>query len=149
MATLRREGDELVVLLNDLEKIGGLGGGPRVPLSAIRDVRVTDNPFRELRGLRAPGTGIPGVIALGTWRYRGGKDFAALYRGGPAVVVELEGAPLRRLLVPAHDAALLREELLGETAPRGAARDPSCGRGRRAASRSAAGSARRAHFAAP
>jgi|1185.fasta_scaffold723316_2 hypothetical protein len=118
MATLRREGDELVVLLNDLEKIGGLRSGPRVPLSAIRDVRVTDNPFRELRGLRAPGTGIPGVIALGTWRYRGGKDFAALYRGGPAVVVELEGAPLRRLLVSAHDAALLREELLSETAPR-------------------------------
>jgi hypothetical protein len=118
MATLRREGDELVVLLNDLEKIGGLRAGPRVPLSAIRDVRVTENPFRELHGLRAPGTAIPGVIAVGTWRYRGGKDFAALYRGGPAVVVELEGAELSRLLVSAHDAALIREELLSETAPR-------------------------------
>ncbi|MFL5926654.1 MAG: hypothetical protein ACJ77E_06945 [Gaiellaceae bacterium] len=118
MATLRREGGELVVLLNDLEKIGGLRSGPRVPLSAVRDVRVTENPFRELRGLRAPGTGVPGVIALGTWRYRGGKDFAALYRGGPAVVVELDGAKLSRLLVSAHDAAVLREDLLSEIARR-------------------------------
>src|SRR4051812_352575 len=114
MATLRREGDELVVLLNDLEKIGGLRSGPRVPLSAIRDVRVTDNPFRELRGLRAPGTGIPGVIAVGTWRYRGGKDFAALYRGSPAVVVELGGADFNRLLVSAHDAATVRDEIATE-----------------------------------
>jgi hypothetical protein len=118
MATLRREGDELVVLLNDLEKLGGLRSGPRVPLSAIRDVRVTNSPFRELRGMRSPGTGIPGVIALGTWRYRGGKDFAALYRGGPALVIELEGAGLARLLISAHDAALVREELLSEAEPR-------------------------------
>jgi hypothetical protein len=118
MATLRREGDELVVLLNDLEKLGGLRAGPRVPLSAIRDVRVTESPFRELRGLRAPGTGIPGVLALGTWRYRGGKDFAALYRGGPALIIELEGTDLNRLLISAHDAVLAREELLSETARR-------------------------------
>ena len=39
-------------------------------------------PFRELSGLRAPGTGLPGVIALGTWRGRGQKDFAALFDAG-------------------------------------------------------------------
>ena len=91
MATLRREGDEIVVKLNDLEKAGALHGDVRVPASAVRDVRVSTTPFRELRGIRAPGAGVPGVIALGTWRSRSGKDFAALYRGGPAVVVELEG----------------------------------------------------------
>ena len=61
--------------------------------------------------MRAPGTGLPGVLALGTWRGNGGKDFAALYRGGPAVVVELEGAPFRRLLVSAHDAPAVAELL--------------------------------------
>ena len=107
MATLRREGDEIVVKLNDVEKAGALHGDVRVPASAVRSVRVTESPFRELRGVRAPGTGLPGVIALGTWRRRGGKDFAALYRGGPAVVVELEGADFGRLLVSSHDAANL------------------------------------------
>ena len=111
MALLRREGPELVVLLNDLEKAGAFRGNVRVPAAAVRDVRVSESPFRELRGLRSPGTGWPGVIALGTWRGGGGKDFAALYRGGPAVVVELEGAEFRRLLVSAHDAADVVEAL--------------------------------------
>ncbi len=111
MATLRREGDELVLRLNDLEKTGALSGDVRVPFAAVRGVHVTSSPFRELRGLRAPGTGIPGVIALGTWRRRGGKDFAALYRGGPAVIVDLAGAPYGRLLVSAHDADSVAESL--------------------------------------
>jgi hypothetical protein len=118
MARVGREGDELVVRLNDLEKAGALRGDVRVPLSAVRTVTVSERPFRDLRGLRAPGAGLPGVIALGTWRYRGGKDFAALYRGGPALVVELdEDAPYRRLLVSAHDAVALREELVADTTP--------------------------------
>jgi hypothetical protein len=118
MARVGREGDELVVRLNDLEKAGALRGDVRVPLSAVRAVTVSERPFRDLRGIRAPGAGLPGVIALGTWRYRGGKDFAALYRGGPALVVELdEDAPYRRLLVSAHDAVALREELVADTTP--------------------------------
>ena len=111
MALLRREGPELVVVLNDLEKAGALRGDVRVPASSVRDVRVADAPFGELQGMRAPGTGRPGVIALGTWRGNGYKDFVALYRGGPAVVVELEGARWRRLLVSAHDAPAVVERL--------------------------------------
>jgi len=111
MATLRREGADVVVRLNDLEKAGALRGDVRVPAAAVREVRVTANPFRELRGIRAPGTGIPGVIALGTWRGGGGKDFVAVYRGGPAVVVELDGAVYRRLIVSAHDAPAVAEAL--------------------------------------
>jgi hypothetical protein len=111
MAMLRREGAELVVRLNDLEKAGAFHGDVRVLAAAVREVRVSQTPFRELRGMRAPGTGWPGVIALGTWRGSGGKDFAALYRGGPAVIVELENAEYRRLLVSAHDAADVAETL--------------------------------------
>jgi hypothetical protein len=117
MARVVREGDELAVRLNDLEKAGALRGDVRVPMSSVRSVTVSTTPFRDLRGIRAPGTGLPGVIALGTWRYRGGKDFAALYRGGPALVIELDGAEYRRLLVSAHDAVALREELVADTKP--------------------------------
>jgi hypothetical protein len=117
MARVGREGDELAVRLNDLEKAGALRGDVRVPMSSVRSVTVSTTPFRDLRGIRAPGTGLPGVIALGTWRYRGGKDFAALYRGGPALVIELDGAEYRRLLVSAHDAVALREELVADAKP--------------------------------
>jgi hypothetical protein len=113
MATVRREGDEVVVRLNDIEKTFAMRGDVRVPASALAAVRVTGTPFRELRGMRSPGTGLPGVIALGTWRYSGGKDFVAVYRGGPAVVVDLEGAPFKRLIVSAHDADIVVASLTG------------------------------------
>jgi hypothetical protein len=111
MAMLSRIGDELVVTLNDLEKMGAMRGDVRVPVFAVRSVRVSTNPFRELQGMRAPGTGIPGVIALGTWRSKSAKDFAAVYRGGPAVVVELQDAEFRRLIVSAHDAVAVADKL--------------------------------------
>jgi hypothetical protein len=104
MASLVAEQGELVLRLSRREKLGALHGDVRVPLGAVERVSVSPTPFRELRGMRMPGAGLPGVIALGTWRSRGGKDFAALYRGKPGVIVELRDAPYGRLLVSGDDA---------------------------------------------
>ena len=104
MASLVAEDGDLRVRLSRREKLGALHGDIRVPLDAVEDLHVSHRPFSELRGTRAPGTGIPRVIALGTWRYRGGKDCAALYRGKPAVIVRLRDAPFQRLLIAADDA---------------------------------------------
>jgi hypothetical protein len=104
MATLRREGNELVVKLSTLEKLGAVSDDVRVPWTSVRYVRVNESPFRELRGLRV-GTGVPGVVALGTWYARGGKMFAAIHRSDRGVVVELEGARYRKLIVTMPDAS--------------------------------------------
>lgn len=104
MATLTIQDGELVVALSRWEKAGAVHGDVRVPLHSVEDVSVSAQPFGELRGLRAPGAGWPRAIALGTWRYRGGKDFAALYRRRPAVIVRLRDAEFGRLLIAADDA---------------------------------------------
>jgi len=70
MATLAVDGNELVVRLSTLEKIGALRGNIRLPLASVRAVRVSETPWSELRGIRAPGTGLPGVISLCTRRGR-------------------------------------------------------------------------------
>jgi hypothetical protein len=103
MAHLAIEGAFLVIRLSWLERLGAFSGEPRVPLSAIREVRVTASPWKELKGMRAPGAGWPGTIALGTWRHDGVKDFCAVYRKGPGVVVELENARYARFVVSATD----------------------------------------------
>jgi hypothetical protein len=102
MAELRVEGSELVVAMSELEKLGAFRGDVRLPLSAVRAVRVAESPRSELRGIRAPGTGIPGIIALGARRGEG-HDFAAVYHDRPAVVVELDGATFDRLVISADD----------------------------------------------
>jgi hypothetical protein len=105
MARLIVEGPELVVGLSWLEKLGAFRGNVRVPLRAIQFASAEPDPWAALRGIRAPGTGIPGVIALGTRRYNGGRDFAAVVGDRPAVRVDLgEESPFARLVVSADDA---------------------------------------------
>lgn len=67
MAGLAVEGHDLVVLLNPVEKVGAMHGSIRVPLTNVIAVEPSNAVWHELRGLRMPGTGFPGVIALGTW----------------------------------------------------------------------------------
>jgi hypothetical protein len=112
VARIELGADRIVVRLGRFERLGALvAGDPSVPRAAVRAVRVSHRPFRELRGIRAPGTGFPGAIALGTWRRRRGKDFAAVYGKRPAVVVELEGAEWCRLVVSCDDAEEIARSL--------------------------------------
>jgi hypothetical protein len=112
MARLRVMGTTLRVALSPLERLGAfVASDPEVPLDAVSAVRVSEDPWQELRGIRSPGTGIPGVIALGARRSSAGKDFAAVYGHRPGVVVELEGAAYGRLVVSDTNAAAAAAEI--------------------------------------
>ncbi len=116
MASATLQDDTVVVRLGFLEKLGALHGGLRVPLSAIREVSVADT-FVPIRGLRLPGTGVPGVIALGTRRYRGERDFTALYKGREALVMELEGYKYKRVAISIADPEMKREQIKRAMSP--------------------------------
>ena len=106
MAELVIDDTTVRVELSALERAGAVRLDDLVvDRAAVTLVRSTTEPFGELRGLRAPGTGFPGRIALGTWRGRFGKDFVSI-RGhdAEAVVIELTGAPWARLVVGVDDA---------------------------------------------
>src|ERR1700690_4299472 len=90
--------------MSEVERFEALHSDVRVPMTAVRTVRAVDDPWPELRGIRAPGTGIPGVIAVGTRRGGFGKDFAVVHGRGPAGVVELNGGAFGRLIVTVDDA---------------------------------------------
>jgi hypothetical protein len=121
MATLTCDGGELVLQLAPLERLGAFHGDIRVPLAAVERVEISADPWHgAVRGLRAPGTGLPGVIALGTWRRRGSRDFVALRGRRPAVVVTLRDAPFGRLIVSDDDAEALAAQIRAATSGRGA-----------------------------
>jgi len=113
MAGYSIEGQDLAVVMNGLERLGALRRAVRVPVSSVQAVRVSTSPWSELRGIRFPGTGFPGVIALGTWRGRFGRDFAAIYGRRAAVVVELQGAEFSRLIVSCAGAEAVAAGLSG------------------------------------
>ncbi len=118
MAQLTLDGDELVVTLSALEKLGAMRGDVRVPLATVSRVRVSEHPWSELRGIRAPGTGVPGILSLSTRRGSGFRDFAAVYRDRPAIVIEARGAAFDRLVISSSDAEADSRRILGAL-PRG------------------------------
>ena len=105
MAHLDLAGDELILHLGLFERIGGfVHGDARIPLANVRSARAVDDPWGELRGERSPGINLLRRLALGTWRFPGGKDFVALRGKGRGVVVHLMGVEFQRLVVSSENA---------------------------------------------
>jgi hypothetical protein len=113
MAEISVEDGQVVIHLGLAERIGALRKDFAFPRSAVRTVRVVDKPFGEISGMRLPGTRIPGVIALGTWRRREGRDFVAVYRNTRGIVVEVDAnqANYRRIILSSKDPDGVRDLL--------------------------------------
>jgi len=115
MAHVSIDADLLHVQLEKAEQLGALHGGLDIPLEHVASARTVADLWSELKGLRAPGTGIPGVIMLGTTRYDGKKDFCAVYKHRPGIVIELRDEAFARVLVslPETDAQAIATQLNG------------------------------------
>jgi hypothetical protein len=98
------EGTEIVVALGAGEKVEAIHGDLRLPLAALRDAEVLDDPIRAVHGLRAPGTGVPGLVAVGTFRAAGKKLFAVVHHDTHrAVRLRFEGADFDEVIVGCDD----------------------------------------------
>jgi hypothetical protein len=85
MAELRIEGDELVLHLSLAEKVEGVHGELRAPLSAVSGIDVLDDAH-EAAGPSAGvkiGTRIPGVVEVGTVQGRSHRRFVAVHHDTP------------------------------------------------------------------
>ena len=92
MADLHVHRDRLEVHLSTAEKVLALRRTDLViPREAIRSVAITQDPWIWIRGVRVPGAAIPLTLAVGTWKYHGGKDFLIVKgKSRPAVVVDID-----------------------------------------------------------
>ncbi len=89
------------LFLSTWEKIASLHGNLVASKSDLISRKVVEKPFRSglLKGVRAPGTGIPFYILLGTMRYKGGKDFTMIYGNRPVEVFEFKSGPYKRWII--------------------------------------------------
>ena len=118
MARLDLTRDTVHLRLTTGEKLGALSGDVHIPRRAITGVEVVDEPLRAMRGLRAPGLALPGVVKAGTWRGGGrGRQFVAVRKGRRGVRVSLHGHRYDEVLVAVDDP----EGVAAQLAPRGRA----------------------------
>ncbi|SFN40954.1 hypothetical protein [Mycetocola miduiensis] len=100
MARLLLHSDRLEVILSTAEKTLSLRReNIVVPRSSIRSATLTDDPWIWVRGIRAPGTAIPLTLAVGQWKFHGGKDFLVLKGTKPSVVIDTTDEEFSRLII--------------------------------------------------
>ena len=95
--------NRLVVDLLGWDKLWALRSRIEVPLSHVREVRSAAG--ERARGLRMPGTFIPGLITAGTFERGGQREFWAVHDARQAVAIELQGEFFSRLVVQVFDPA--------------------------------------------
>jgi hypothetical protein len=106
MAELQVQGNELVLHLSAAEKVEGVHGDLRVPLSAVRGVAVLENAH-QAAGIKAGvkvGTRIPGVVEVGLVQGRTTRRFVAVHHDTPrGLRIVLDGSGYGEWIVGSTD----------------------------------------------
>lgn len=112
MASLRVHFDRLEIQLTPAEKALSLRRDDiAVSRESIRSVTITDDPWIWIRGIRAPGALVPLVLAIGTWKSHGGKDFLVIKNRRQAVIIDIADSEYSRVIVSTNHAAELIDAL--------------------------------------
>jgi hypothetical protein len=116
MASLIVRDSELVLVLTEFERLEGVHGDVHVPLSSVDSVEVVEDALKALEsepgiGVRI-GTGVPGVLVIGTIRRAGAKSFVVVHHGHPrGVRVRLHDTEFYELIVGSDDPEALAARL--------------------------------------
>jgi hypothetical protein len=103
MAELKINEESVTLVLSVGERMEAFHGNITVPRSSVVGARRVPDGLAEVHGIRAPGTTLPGVVMVGTWRATGSVTFAACHGRRPAVVLNLVGQDFDRLVVTVDD----------------------------------------------
>jgi hypothetical protein len=115
MARVTVENGELRVELAGLHKIWALRNTITVPLIHVRGATADNNIVGEYKGVRAPGTHIPGFLAAGTFHKDGAKIFWDVRDATRAVVIELRDESFARLVLEVENPKATVDLINGST----------------------------------
>jgi len=95
----------LLLTVRGLHVLWALRRRFEIPLGHVREVRRAEPGILQgwWKGVRAPGTHLPGVIVAGTYYQRGEKVFWDVCDESRAIVIELTGESYARLVVEVAD----------------------------------------------
>src|SRR4051812_50175331 len=98
MATLEVDNGRIVAQFAGRQAVMAIARQVSVPVADVTSVTVVPDGWDLDLGVRVGGTGIPRRLAFGRYRRRGGgRTFAAIYCGEPALVIETSGGDWGRV----------------------------------------------------
>jgi hypothetical protein len=101
MTNISVQGDNLVIDVQGWHKLWSFMSRLEIPLDHVSGVRGAAD--ERARGIRAPGTHIPGIITAGTFHYDGKKVFWDVRDSAKAVAIDLHDESYSTLIVEVSD----------------------------------------------
>jgi hypothetical protein len=96
--------DTLIVHVRGMDRLWSLRSRLEIPLSHVLNAEADSQVAREWqKGLRAPGTHVPGVITAGTFFQDGDRVFWDVRDPEKTVVIRLEDERYARLVIEVDD----------------------------------------------
>ena len=119
MATIEFTDTMLIVHVEGFDKILALKSQLQVPLNHVIDAEIDPQIGEEFRrlfvGIKAPGTGLAGVVRAGTWYTDEGKVFWDIHHPENAITIHLADDTYNKLLIevadPVATVAAIREAI--------------------------------------
>jgi len=118
MAILVTDGTEIRLKMSLLERLGALVSPPTARLDHVQSIEFIDELWSKdvLRGVRAPGTGMPYVVLIGVMRGRGYKDFCVIKRRKPGVIITFSSGTYQRWIYTLEGSRHAEEQILAALA---------------------------------
>ena len=118
MAILVTDGTEIRLKMSLLERLGALVSPPTARLDQVQSIEFIDELWSKdvLRGVRAPGTGMPYVVLIGVMRGSGFKDFCVIKRKNPGVIITFSSGPFQRWIYTLEGSRHAEDQILGKLA---------------------------------
>lgn len=111
MANLVINNDSVRLELSLAEKAEALHGDLTLPRTAITGVRVISSSTDEVHGFKLVGSGIPGVMMVGSFKGGDGSTFALCHGNGPGIVLDLTGQHYDRIVLTIDNPEQVAAEL--------------------------------------
>ena len=104
MTEVEITGDALVVHVKGMDRLFSLKSRLEIPLPHVLGAEVDPDVAQGWRkGLRAPGTHLPGVITAGTFYQEGDRIFWDVHDPEKTIVIRLEDERYARLVIEVED----------------------------------------------
>ena len=102
MVNITAEKEHFIFEIKGWHKIWALKSEIMVPKKSILKAYQNDKEFTFWKGIRMPGTEIPGYIAAGTF-YKNGRNFWDVIHKKKAIIVELKEHRYKKLIIEVDD----------------------------------------------
>ncbi|MBM7544271.1 hypothetical protein JOC59_000988 [Weissella beninensis] len=93
----------LLVVPQGLSKLAALKNKIVVPIEHVVGAKIEPAILNESKGLRAPGTALPGYYWAGNFRKHGTESFFNINKGNTPVVIQLKNEKYTRLIIGVAD----------------------------------------------